>query len=235
MCGRFTMFDEDDELVALFDIDVMEGEHLPSYNQAPSQWVRAVVGNQPRVLTMQRWGLVPQWAKAGFKPLINARSETLTEKPSFRVAASRRRCLIPTNGYYEWMTQPDGQKQPYFLSAPVPAEAAGAAAQPGPAGFPTPVLAMAGIYEFSRTERGDELVTCAVITRSAPDELGRIHDRMPVFVPPELYTPWLDPELQDRDQVRDLVAAIPVLPLATRPVQRAVGSVRTQDPGLIFG
>ncbi len=211
MCGRFSLFTPDDELVALFDIDVLEGEHLPAYNQAPSQWIRSVVGAEPRVLTLQKWGLVPTWAKPSFRPLINARAETLTVKPSFRTASQKRRCLLPANGYYEWTN-----KDPYFLS------------QPGE------VLPMAGIYEVHHLEDGTAIATCAIVTRVATDALGHIHDRMPVIVPEDRWDDWLDPDLQNRDQVQILLDEIPPAHLEPQPVNRAVGNVRTQDPAGIF-
>lgn len=227
MCGRFTLFSDDTDLVTLFDIDVVEGEHRAAYNEAPSQWIRAVVDAGPKILTLQKWGLVPHWAKPGFKPLINARSETVTEKPSFRTAALRRRCLLPTNGYYEWVTGEDGKKQPYFL----------AAASPGGGPLPveeSPVLAMAGIYEWSRTPDGSDLVTCSIITREAHDNLGYIHPRMPLFVPEDRQEEWLDPQMQDRLGVRHLIDAMPPVILAAQKVSSAVGNVRVQDPTEIF-
>lgn len=227
MCGRFTMYADDPELVALFDIDVVEGEHQPSYNQAPSEMIRAIRdrSDQARELTNQKWGFVPFWAKESFKPLINARAETVTERPTFRTAARKRRCLVPTNGYYEWQRRPDGKKQPYFLSL---ADAQGESA---PAGS-EPVLAMAGIFEWPREGEGSP-ATSALITRSAPDALGQIHDRMPLFVPRSLWEPWLDRELTDPEKVEELIASIPVAPLAPRRVSPAVGSVRNDFPGLI--
>lgn len=225
MCGRFTLFSDDSDLVSLFDIDVLEGEHGEAFNEAPSEWIRAVVDAGPRILTLQKWGLLPHWAKKGFRPLINARSETVTEKPSFRSAALRRRCLLPTNGYYEWMVEESGRKQPYFLSA------AGPEGQAEPY-RESPVLAMAGIYEWSQT---DGLVTCAIITRTALDSVGHIHDRMPLFVPPEFQADWLNPELQNKADVQDLIGGMPQRLLAAQKVSTAVGNVRVEDPEEIFG
>ena len=137
MCGRFTMYADDAELTTLFDIDLVEGEHAPSYNQAPSELIRAVRSDAEAepLLTNQKWGFVPFWAKEGFKPLINARAETVTEKPVFSAAAKKRRCLVPSNGYFEWQKKRDGKKQPYFLSL---ADSDGNPAPPGS----EPVMAM---------------------------------------------------------------------------------------------
>lgn len=222
MCGRFSMFVSDDDLVRIFGIDVQEGEYHGSYNQAPSLPVRAVIGDRPRILTLQQWGLIPSWARPGFTPLINARAETVTEKPSFRAAAMRRRCLIPANGYFEWVAEA-GRKQPYFLSA-----SSGELLE-------APILAMAGISEVWHAPGGEEVHTCAIITREAADNLGHIHPRMPLFVPPEAWDDWLDPETQDRRQVRMLIESLPPAELRATPVSAAVGNVRTQDPSAIFG
>lgn len=222
MCGRFTLFIGDSDLIDIFGIDVLEGEYPGSYNQAPGLPVRAVVGVGPRTLTLQQWGLVPSWARPGFKPLINARAETITEKPSFRAAAIRRRCLIPTNGYFEWVAE-EGGKQAYFLS------------RANDDMRRAPLLAMAGLYEVSHGSGGEETHTCAVVTRQATDDLGRIHPRMPLFVPRAFWDEWLDPAMQDGSRVRSMVQAIPPAPVRARSVLPAVGNVRTQDPDLIFG
>ena len=237
MCGRFTMYADDAELATLFDIDLVEGEHAPSYNQAPSELIRAVRSDAEAepLLTNQKWGFVPFWAKEGFKPLINARAETVTEKPVFSAAAKKRRCLVPSNGYFEWQKKRDGKKQPYFLSL---ADSDGNPAPPGS----EPVMAMAGIYEWPAA--GDQSgeagklelpapATVALLTRSSSDTLGHIHDRMPVFVPRSLWGMWLDQELTDKDKVAELIAAIPPAPLAPRMVAPAVGNVRNNFPGLI--
>lgn len=221
------MYADDPELVALFDIDVVGGEHEPSYNQAPSELIRAVrqKSDDSRELTDQKWGLVPFWAKEGFKPLINARAETVTEKATFRTAARERRCLVPTNGYYEWQKLPDGKKQPYFLSL------ADSEGQPAPPGS-EPILAMAGVFEWPK-EGEDGPATAALLTREAADTLGHIHARMPLFIPRSLWQPWLDRELTDPQEVQQLIAQVPVAPLAPREVSSAVGSVRNDFPALI--
>lgn len=225
MCGRYTLFSTDAAVETFFGAETIEGQHEPSYNQAPSELVRVAVGNEPRVLTLQQWGLVPSWAKPNFRPLINARAETLTEKPSFRTAAIRRRCLIPTNGYYEW-GELAGRKQPYFISADYRVDKR----IPGPE---TPLLAMAGIFDFWHGPNDEIIPTCAIITRDAPKHLD-IHPRMPVFVRPDVWQEWLDPQLTDKTHVQQLVDSLPVPDLNVRQVNRAVGNVRTQDPELIF-
>ncbi|WP_099332931.1 SOS response-associated peptidase [Actinomyces minihominis] len=233
MCGRFTIYADDDELVDFFEVDLVEGEHLPSYNQAPSQQIRVVrqveeaevVGSAKRELVNQKWGFVPFWAKEGFRPLINARSETVTEKPTFRTAAQKRRSLVPMNGYYEWRVLPGGKKQPYFLSL---GDAEGRGAPPGS----EPLMAVAGIFEWP-AEGSEEPATSALLTRSASRELAYIHDRMPLFIPKNLWSAWLDPDLNDRDAVSEMIAAVPPAPLVARMVSPAVGNVRNNFPGLI--
>lgn len=269
MCGRFALFADDDELVSLFDVDLLLGEHRPSFNVAPSQEVRVVMdrlvdGNGhviraqesdradagtdagagaealppdqsgaqtpdharvERQLRLLKWGLVPSWARTPERPIINARAETLTTKPSFRAAAARRRCLVPANGYFEWQAPPTGRgpKQPWFLSA----------------GEGDPVIALAGISEVWRVpgtpaDEGDAwLLTCAIVTRSAPDALGEIHDRTPVVVPPEMWDAWLDPRTTDPGSVEGLLRAVPDPALVPREVSRAVGNVRNDSPELI--
>lgn len=247
------MFADDQELVRLFDVDVVEGAHHESYNEAPSQLIRSVrlKSDGARELDLMAWGLVPFWAKDSFKPLINARAETVTEKPAFRTAASRRRCLIPTNGYYEWQKGPDGKKQPYFLSL------AGPDGQPAPPGA-EPTMAMAGIFDWPRKDErdGEEQLefeqavlgeepdaveapsrrapTSAIITRAATDTLGHIHERMPLFIPRSEWETWLNPELKSAPDLRELIDQLPTPPLAPRAVSPAVGNVRNNRPDLIL-
>lgn len=251
MCGRFTIFADDQELVRLFDIDLVEGEHGESFNVAPSDLVRSVRVNseQKRELDLMSWGLVPFWAKDSFRPLINARSETVTEKPTFRTAASKRRCLIPTNGYYEWQKMPDGSKQPFFLSL------ATEHGEPAPPGS-EPIMAMAGIFDWPSKDARAQAeeswqqkqsdgksgeapmphvpATNAIITRAAADTLGHIHERMPLFVPRSRWNDWLDPGLTNPEAIRTLIGEIGTPPIAPRAVGRAVGNVRNNSPELIL-
>jgi putative SOS response-associated peptidase YedK len=153
--------------------------------------------------------------------MINARIETVTQKPAFKTAAARRRCLIPALGYYEWQRR-DGGKTAYFLR------------DPGDT-----LLAMAGLYEFWRDpELADDdparwLVTCTVITQQASDLLGEIHERNPVVVPPELRAAWLDCSSGQLDIATELLDQIPPARLRPYPVSPAVGNVRNNGPDLI--
>lgn len=231
MCGRYASTWSDSDLQAVFDIaETVGAEVPPSYNVAPTQTVRTVLERSPkdepesdavRQLRSVRWGLIPSWAKDAKigSRLINARSETITEKPSFKKAASRRRCIVPADGYYEWEKR-DGAKVPYFLH------------QDG-------VLAMAGLYELWRdpTKAEDDearwVWSVTVLTSPAADALGHIHDRSPVVLPPDLRASWLDPAVTDLGDVRDLLAAIPEPRLEPYEVSTAVNSVKNNSPELL--
>jgi putative SOS response-associated peptidase YedK len=231
MCGRFVMAKATADLVSAFGVDdVLGPEVRPSWNVAPTQRVRVVTerldpetGELTRLLETAHWGLVPVWAKSksvGAR-MINARVETVTEKPSFRSAAIKRRALVPADGYYEWQKTP-ARKIPHYLSA----EDGG-------------LLAFAGLYEFWKDpelpeDAGDQwLMSCTIITTSAADALGHIHDRTPLIVPPDLQQDWLDPHLADKAGVRQLLDAMPEPHLVPRVVGDAVGSVRNNGPELV--
>jgi putative SOS response-associated peptidase YedK len=221
------------DLIRAFDVDEAVGDDPPpSWNVAPTDPVRAVVirtpkdGSAPRrELRTARWGLVPSWAKdrsIGSR-LINARSETLTEKAAFKTAAARRRCLLPADGYYEWERRlGEKEKIPNYLH------------------LGGEVLAFAGLYEFWRDPaRADDdpdrwLLTATIVTAPASDALGHIHDRTPVIIPAALQQDWLDPSRTGLDEVRDLLASVPEPHLQPTVVGTAVNSVRNNGPELIL-
>jgi putative SOS response-associated peptidase YedK len=223
MCGRYASTRRDGDLLRDFQVaSVVDEAPEPSWNVAPTDPTRIVleriVDDLPdRQLRTLSWGLVPSWAKdprMGSK-LINARSETFTTKPAFSSAAARRRCLVPADGYYEWMTAEDG-KHPMYLYGDGP-------------------LAFAGLYELRPADDDREhwLWTYTILTCTATDDIGHIHDRSPVVVPTDLRDSWLDPSLTDIARVRDLAAAIPPPRLHTYEVAPLVNSVRNNGPGLI--
>ncbi|MCL1899052.1 MAG: SOS response-associated peptidase [Promicromonosporaceae bacterium] len=227
MCGRFVRYTDDDDLVRLLHASYAPEESLPpSWNIAPTQQVRGVIDRPEagRELRNFRWGLIPPWAKNpdGGARMINARAETLLEKPAFRAAAVRRRLAIPMNGYYEW--QPAGPvsrgKTPYYLRDP-----------------DAEVLLAAGLYEFWRDPRGGPdapwLPSATIITRPAPDALGHIHDRSPLLLPAELLDEWLAPDLNTEAAIASFIAAVPAPTLTPLRVGTAVGNVRHNGPGLI--
>ncbi|MFC4536116.1 SOS response-associated peptidase [Sphaerisporangium dianthi] len=177
-----------------------------------------------RRLEVVKWGLVPSWAKdpsIGSR-MINARVETLAEKPSFRRAFAKRRCLLPADGYYEWYRADKKTKQPYFI-------------HPEDGG----VMAMAGLYEFWKDPSRAEddplkwLTTCTVITTTAEDHLGHIHDRMPVIIKRDMWADWLDPGRTDPGEVMGLLKDAPPSGLAAYPVSSEVNSVRNNGPHLL--
>jgi putative SOS response-associated peptidase YedK len=232
MCGRYVSVAADSDLVAEFDVDEVVQPELPaSWNVAPTDPVRIVVERTAkdtdtirRELRTARWGLVPNWsrdAKGGAR-MINARIETITEKPAFKTAAARRRCLVPAIGYYEWQQREGGGKTPYFLHDP-----------------DGDILAMAGLYELWRDKsKADDdperwLLSCTIITQQATDLLGHIHDRNPVTVPPDLRAAWLDCTSGDVDVAADLLRRIPEARLEPYEVGKAVGNVKNNGPELI--
>ncbi len=241
MCGRYATSRSSADLADEFDVDEVEGDLEPDYNVAPTKDVWAVLERPPRDepdaaprrrLRTVRWGLVPSWAKdpsIGSR-MINARTETIATKPAFKRALARRRCLLPADGYYEWYSPPDGprtakgkpRKQPFFL-------------RPRDGGL----LAIAGLYELWRDETRDRedpeawLWTATVLTTTAEDELGRIHDRMPMLLEPEAYDAWLDPAGSDPDDLLSLL--VPAAPgrLEAYPVSTDVGNVANQGAYLV--
>ena len=214
MCGRYASSFKPDDLVRYFEVEEPPEEVLPaSWNVAPTDPVYGVVQRETRQLRVFRWGLVPSWAKdpkVGAR-FINARRETVATTNAFRVAYAKRRCLLPADGYYEWKPEGAG-KQPYFLSS--------ATGEP---------LAMAGLYEHWKRPDGTWLSTCTILTTSAPDELGEIHDRTPLLVPKDLWSLWLDRSVADPDAL--LVPGTPGV-LDAWPVSLEVGNVRNNGAHL---
>jgi putative SOS response-associated peptidase YedK len=256
MCGRYASSRRPEDLAEEFEIDratlteTVAQPLDPDFNVAPTKPVYAVVsrpagrgqqqaedepedgaaGAAERQLRVLRWGLVPFWAKdpAIGNRLINARMETVGEKPAFRQAFTRRRCLLPADGYFEWYpTQQKTKagkplKQPFFIR---PKD--------------DRVMAMAGLYEIWRDPTRDDddperfRWTCTVLTTTAEDEVGRIHDRMPMLVEPERYAAWLDPSSADPEELKGLL--VPAAPgrLEAYPVSTQVNSVRNNGPELL--
>jgi len=243
MCGRYASSRKPEDLVEEFGVDRVDlaAPLEPDYNVAPTKDIYAVFDRVPRGAgddaTAQRrlaavtWGLVPSWAKdrsIGSR-MINARVETLADKPAFKRAFSVRRCLLPADGYFEWY--PSSQqtragkpvKQPFFI-------------HPGDGG----ILAMAGLYEIWRNravadkdDDGAFLWTATIITTTAEDSLGHIHDRMPMLVEPAGYDDWLDASATDTVDLRSLL--VPAAPgrLEAYPVATEVNNVANNGPLLI--
>jgi putative SOS response-associated peptidase YedK len=237
MCGRYASTRARQELLDEFQIELDASEDAiePDFNVAPTKSVPAVIKRAPkgeegesedpvRMLRKVRWGLVPSWAKdpkIGNR-LINARIETAHEKPAYRRAFARRRCLLPADGFYEWyelkVPERKPRKQPFFI-------------HPRDGG----VMAMAGLYELWRDPEsdGEWVWTATVITTAATDEVGRIHDRMPMIVEPKSWEAWLDPGLTDPDEVRRLLEPAMAGRMEAYAVSTAVNNVRNNGPTLI--
>ncbi|MEY2402922.1 MAG: hypothetical protein QOD38_473 [Acidimicrobiaceae bacterium] len=226
MCGRFVSSSPPDELAKYFDVDtVAESVFEPNFNVAPSLDVFVVVKSGGlRRLDSFRWGLVPFWAKdptAGNK-MINARAESLAVNNAYKRAFTKRRCLIPADGFYEWKNVP-GQKakQPYFIHR-VDGEP----------------MAFAGLWELWRPaddgeREHDRLRSCTIITGQPNEKVAEVHDRMPVMLPPSAWDEWLDPENDDLDTLGKLLVPAPASLLALHPVSRAVNNVRENGPELV--
>ncbi|PRX49070.1 putative SOS response-associated peptidase YedK [Prauserella shujinwangii] len=246
MCGRYAATKDPATLMAEFDaVDGTEG-HAPAadYNVAPTKKVVSVVERHPRdadgevledeapvrSLRVMRWGLVPFWAKdtsVGSR-MINTRAETAKEKPAFRKALSRRRCLVPADGWFEWRAAAENTgkggkkapKEPFFMTT-----------RDGSS------LAFAGIWETWRDPKGDPddppLVTCSVLTTDAIGQLADIHHRMPLVLPRQRWAGWLDPDRTDVEGLLDPPGLDVVDSLELRAVSTKVNSVRNNGPELV--
>jgi putative SOS response-associated peptidase YedK len=219
MCGRFTLTVDPDELQQRFGLSQPPPADLaPRYNIAPSQAV-AVVANAPeRKLELFQWGLIPSWAKdpkIGNK-LINARAETLAEKPAFRTALKRRRCLVVADGFYEWKKL-DGRKQPMYIQLKD--------------GRP---FAFAGLWEVWRSPEGEPLKTCTIITTEPNTLLEDIHNRMPAILPPEAYDVWLAPGELSADAALPLLRPYDAAEMRAVPVSTRVNSPSDDSPELVL-
>ncbi|MGY2065106.1 SOS response-associated peptidase [Blastococcus sp. SYSU DS0619] len=232
MCGRYAASRSPDDLAIEFEAVRAEGQPaLPAdYNVAPTKDVYVVrhakerdaegrtTGGGHREVRAVRWGLVPSWAKdvSVGNRMLNARVESLTEKPAFRTAARSRRCLVPADGWYEWANRLDAPaKQPYYVT---PEDGS--------------VLALAGLWEvWGKGE--DRLYTCTVVTAPATGALTGIHDRMPLVLPRDRWAAWLDPSREDVAELAQPTPPEVVAGLELRPVGPAVGNVRNNGPELI--
>jgi len=217
MCGRFTLFASPDTIQAEFDLPEVPAHLAPRYNIAPTQAVAVITNHAERRLELFQWGLIPSWAKdpsIGSR-MINARAETLAEKPSFRAALRKRRCLILADGFYEWRKD-GGGKTPFFIHLR--------------SGRP---FALAGLWEVWQTPDGVALPTCTIITTGPNNLVAALHDRMPVILPPDAYDRWLDPEPQAPADLAPLLVSYPADAMSLYAVSRAVNSPANDSPACI--
>jgi putative SOS response-associated peptidase YedK len=233
VCGRFTSRTPVADVADWFDVDeiLAPADRPARYNVAPTDDVLLVAASadgERRRLGQARWGLVPTWAagpEAGAR-LINARAETLLDRPAFRRAFARHRCLVPADGFYEWEKAGEaaGGSRKARGNRPWYIEPAGGG-----------LFAFAGLWESWRPpgDGAERLVTCTIVTTEANRVIARLHDRMPVVVAREHWEPWLDPGNDDLAGLQGLLVPAPPDAVTMRPVGRAVGDVRNDGPELL--
>ena len=251
MCGRFTLRTPATVLIEHFDLDVRDDRQLalfePRYNIAPTQEIiviRADPAGGRRTADTMRWGLVPSWSKEmpSGPPMINARGETLADKPTFRAAYRCRRCLIPADGFYEWQ-QPAGggrgKKQPFYIHRRdgQPFAFAGLWERWKREPSPGPSLQGRGRDVPSLQGRGNEepltIESCTIVTTAAADALRELHDRMPVILAPGDYALWLDCSIDEPARLQHLLQPSGTEELVAEPVSTHVNRVANDDPRCI--
>lgn len=218
MCGRYTLSQTTEAIASAFQLNEVP-KLEPRYNIAPTQLVPVIRQSEQhqRQLQILRWGLIPAWAKDASMGarLINARAESVNEKPSFRSAFRQRRCLVIADGFYEWQRQ-DSKKQPFFIHLPD--------------GKP---FAFAGLWERWQSPEGETIESCTIITTEANELLRSIHDRMPVILAPKDYDVWLDPTLQEPEKLQQLLHPYPTEAMITDAVSTKVNSPKNDTPECI--
>ncbi len=217
MCGRYTLRTPIDVLAEGFEIQEYPSSITPNYNVAPTQEVAGLVEEEEkRKQEMFHWGLIPSWAKdpAIGNKMINARAETVSEKPSFRSAFKRRRCLILADGFYEWQKTDDG-KQPYHIKMEDDSP-----------------FAFAGLWEVW-DKYGEEICSGTIITTDANDLMNEIHHRMPVILHPEDYGLWLDPDFDEKEALTALLKPYPSDAMEAYPVSRRVNKPANNEPSVL--
>ena len=214
MCGRFALYSDPFTLAKRFEAEELP-ELRPRYNVAPSQYIPIVrEEDEKRRFELARWGLVPHWAKdvkIGYH-MINARAETVAEKPAFRTAFKYRRCLIPADGFYEWQVKPDSKvKQPWFIVL-----------------RDREPRAFAELWEVWQSPEGEDLESCSIIVTDANELMRPIHDRMPVILAPEDWDTWLETEAKDAGGLQGLLKPYSAESMTAWPVSTKVNSPRNE-------
>ncbi len=220
MCGRYTITVTMEELMLRYFAEMPAVPfHLPRYNVAPSQMAPAVVndGRQNR-LGQLKWGLIPPWAKdeQGGGKMINARAETLRDRPAYREAYRRKRCIVPADGFYEWKAVPGGGKQPFRIVL-----------RSGS------IFSMAALYETWTAPDGRKIGSFAIVTTEPNALMADIHNRMPVILRPEDEALWLDRTVQDTGRLEKLLVPYPEDEMEAYPVDKRVGSPAFDDPACL--
>ncbi len=220
MCGRYTITLDADSVKDQLHLIEVPDTYTPRYNVAPTQPVAVVTSAEERAVEMFRWGLIPSWAKdpeIGNR-MINARSETLMEKPSFRNAFNKRRCLVIADGFYEWKKGAGrgGSSQPFLFKQ-----------KTGEA------FAFAGLWEFWRSKEGMEIHSCTIITTDANDSVAPVHIRMPVMLAGDALWQWLDPAEQPGSLIK-LLKPFPADRMERYPVSNLVNSPAVDSPELVI-
>jgi putative SOS response-associated peptidase YedK len=216
MCGRFT-FQPTEAVYERFEISNRLDALVPRYNIAPGQMVPVLIANSPRRIVLMRWGLIPHWAKdekTAYK-MINARLETLTQRPAFRGLLSHNRCLVPASGFYEWKGE-GRDKTPYYI-------------HPQDQQY----IAFAGLYDVWITPTGEKLYTFTIITTAADPFMAKLHNRMPVVLERELEDDWLDPEITSAREVLGMLERSAGVTLDAYPVSRLVNKPSVESHALI--
>ncbi len=219
VCGRFVRKTDIVQLGELFGAHHVESDLGPSFNVAPSQPVAVIIEAGERKLVPMQWGLIPNWADAPSiaNKLINARSETIMTKPSFRNSFKRRRCLVLADGFYEWETV-EKEKQPVYIFRKDRAP-----------------FGMAGVYDcWLDPESGERSVTCTIITTEAPEAMKQLHHRMPAIIPPEHYQAWLDPAYNDYPFLTSLLKPFAPAGMEWHRISKKVNKAGYDSPDCIL-
>jgi len=211
MCGRFSLTANEAELNLRFELAGGDAPYVPRYNGAPTQMLAVITGENPHKLSYHRWGLIPPWAKdisIGSK-MINARAETITDKPSFRTPLFSKRCLVPADGFYEW--QQDAGKQPYRIYVK-----------------DNPIFSMAGLWERWKSPEGSVIESFNIITTEANSFMKPIHNRMPVILKPADEQAWLTSK--DSTEILSLLKPYPAEEMDSYAISKLVNSPGNEGP-----
>ena len=214
MCGRFVRKLYTEDIASEFDVDEVAADLAPSYNVAPSQQVAVVMTDEKKRLVSMKWGLVPAWSNDPSigNRLINARAETLADKPSFREAFTRQRCLVIADGFYEWQKR-GRTSQPYFIHLKTDR----------PFGF-------AGLYDMWTSPEGELITTCTIITTEPNEVMKTLHDRMPVILAKQVEDAWLDPYNPDHASLAQMLRPYPAAEMQLHTVSPLVNSPANDSP-----